>query len=119
MRIPDFQSRQPTSNSPEHAVSAASRRGVGDSLGVSRGYRADDNSTLPPGEAVHAVDTVDFSVLSLSILEDRSGGAPVSGAAVAYSLDQYVVNPEKLAQVLVRASLAERQIGRTSAHTPE
>ncbi len=112
MRIPEFQSGQPGSNPPDHAVPAGSRRAFGEVRGAHANYGGKENSILPAGEAVRAADTVDFSALSLAVLEDRNPIYPVARAATVYSLDRYVVNPEKLAQALLRASLIGQKDGK-------
>lgn len=107
MKIPEFQPGQPTSDPKDRA---GSRRAAGEVPGTDADLDEHLHSTLPPSEAVRAVDRVDFSALSLAILENRN---PISSSSKsdAYSLDNHVVNPEKLAQALVKASLISRNDG--------
>ncbi|MCZ2155298.1 MAG: hypothetical protein LC114_15580 [Bryobacterales bacterium] len=107
MKIPEFQPGQPMSDPKDRA---GLRRTAGEVSGTDADLNEHLHSTLPPGEAVSAVDTVDFSALSLAILENRNPISPLSKSD-AYSLDNYVVNPERLAQALVKASLISRNDG--------
>jgi hypothetical protein len=77
-------------------------------VGGSAAYREVEQTTLPPGEAVQAVDALDFSPLSLAILDRPHSSASVVSLEKAYSLGKYSVNPEALARTLLQGILTER-----------
>ena len=108
MRIPEFQPNQPTQKTPDAATAIGPRRAtVSSMIGGSAAYR-EAETTLPPGEAVQAVDALDLSPLSLAILGSQDSNARVESLEKDYSLGKYSVNPEALARTLLQTIPTER-----------
>lgn len=109
MKISEFQPDQPTQKTPNPPVAIGPRRAsVSNVVGGAAAYREAERTTLPPGEAVQAVDALDFSPLSLAILDRPRSHASVASLEKAYSLGKYSVNPEALARTLLQGILTER-----------
>lgn len=110
MKIPEFQPTSPKQQASEAAAAIGPRREtVGGVGGGPTAYRDAGSTTLPPGEAIQAVDAVEVSSLSLSLLGNSNANARVETLETAYRLGQYSVNAEELARTLIQNFLSEQE----------
>lgn len=109
MKIPEFQPNSPKQQSSEAAAATGPRREtVGGVGGGPTAYRDAGSTTLPPGEAIQAVDAVEVSSLSLSLLGNSNTDARVETLEKSYRLGQYSVNAEELARNLIQNFLSDQ-----------
>ena len=108
MKIPEFQPNPPNQPAPETASAIGPRREtVGGVMGGPAVYQEVSPSPLPYGEAIQAVDAVEFSRLSLTILGNANSDARVEMLEQSYARGQYSVNAEALARTLLQTLLPD------------
>lgn len=109
MKIPEFQPDPQAQKTSDAAAAIGPRRAtLSGTAGALARYGEAELSTLPPGEAVQAVDALDLSPLSLAILDRPDSNARVESLEKAYSSGEYSVNPEDLARTLLQTFLSDR-----------
>ncbi len=108
MKIPEFQSDPLRQQTSDTASAIGSRRETVRDIGSNAAAFLSPGAAAPPGERVPAVDAVEFSPLSLTILGTANADARVESLENAFQSGAYSVNAEALAHTLVQTFLADR-----------
>ena len=108
MKIPEFQSDQLRRQASDAAATIGSRRETVRDIGSDAAAFPGSGNAAPPGERVPAVDAVEFSPLSLTILGAANADSRVQSLENAFQRGAYSVNAGALAHTLVQTFLTER-----------
>ncbi len=118
MKIPEFQSDQLRQQSSDAAATIGSRRETVRDIGSDATTYPHSGGAGPRDERVPAVDAVEFSPLSLTIIGTANADARVKSLESVFQRGEYSANAEKLAHTLVQTFLVEHDSLEARPETP-
>ena len=118
MKIPEFQSDPLRQQTSDAAATIGSRRETVRDIGSDAAAFPSPVGAAPRHERVPAVDAVEFSPLSLTIIGAANADARVESLGNAFQCGEYSVDGEALAHTLVQTFLAEHDSLEAPPETP-